>query len=212
MPEPKAGSFREFHPITPLLTLYLQQRWQQVTFGGVNFGGRALLPQLVPADEISEVDYVELNVPGNGGSLIDELFIATPLHRETIHVKGWGFLCLRFSTWTTNVATPMRFTYFEGILQKRNSTGDIAECGRGGALTVMPTWVNISTVETKRSFFADMYQPSKIPMDFYLGPDERLVLHVLSSTSADGPNPGYQRLLFKRGEAESYVQLPVVEA
>jgi hypothetical protein len=241
MPEPTLGSFREFHHVSQLLTLYLQKRWEKETFGfnyepsptflsvycEDNWEGFCLLLAPLPSDEVSRT---RTNIPLLGGGILDRYpdydqwtfnlgfsstacitrFITPQLLQDKTTIKGTGFLNLRVSGW--NSAPPTApFILTVGIwlvcLGKVKADGSYTNVyTKGGPATgAIGSFTTTSTVEDKRSFQIEL--PN---LDFTLDPSERLVLSV-ALTVATANVTGYARLLFKRGEAESFVHLPVIE-
>jgi len=202
MPEPALGSFSELHHVSQLLTLYLQKRFETITFGGVSWGGDFLALAPLPSDEYSGVDYVEQVMPANAGGSLTSGFIAPKLNTQVLRVLGTGYLCVRLSTWTASAAQPVRLESINVRITRYSKIGLIkTEIDK----TVTVNWDNASTVEVKRSFFITLDD-----LDFELSPDERIAVWIAASWRARAAT-GYLRRYATRGESETYVQLPVIE-
>jgi hypothetical protein len=230
LPEPGLGSFRELHNVSQLLTLYLQRRWEEITWGGFswhgvdNFDGLSALLAPLPVDEASRrrtytppgwaapyeyrhyEDYDECYLQSGMSTAMSSHFLTPQILNDKTEVKGTGYACFKISSWTT-VLNGIAVTMYLRVELRRYSETALIDTPFD-KIWQPPTfrlWENTATAETKRSYFLEL--PN---LDFALEPTQRLVI-VFTQGINSLFQACYFRHLFKRGEAESFVHLPVIE-
>jgi len=219
-------AYRTTHRIAQLLTLYMQKRWEQITWGGFNHSlngnntweGKSLLLAPLPSNELSRSrtyappmedtwnfteDYDE-EVQTAGLATVFGLtsdFLLPQVLFDVLQVKGTGFLCLTLSTRKGAGAGQITLTRIAASLMRYSQTALIDTVFNK---TWSPNWANNSTTETIRAFLLELPD-----LNFTLNLEQRLALRVF--IFGDWNASAVARLYFTRGKTESYVQIPVQE-
>lgn len=231
---------RQLHRVNELLTLYLQRRWEAIDWGGFtwhgvnNWDGLSALLAPLPTDEASRQrtyrptgwaapyeyrhyeDYNEAYLWLGLGTMLSSYFLTPQILNAELSVLGTGYACVKISSWagaaggiaSTQGITVRLMRYSETKLIDevfRKTWGLVGLTAYGGTLQE-PLWDNTALVETKRSYFLELPD-----LDFVLDTDQRLAIEIRTNINARTQDC-YFRHLFKRGEPESYIQLPVIEA
>lgn len=223
--------YRELHRINQLLTLYMQRRWELIDWGGFSstyytaapqdWRGLSALLSLLPADEESRAetyttgigdiyrhqeDYDELQNAGSSApdghfDWPDSSFLTPQILKDVIRLRGTGFLAVKLSQWVA--AGTITLSTLTVNLRRYDGTSLI---DTPYTRTWDINWAETSTTEVIRSYFLEL--PN---MNFTLYPDLRLGIQIIGHVYITNVN-AHCRLYFRRGLADTYIQLPIEES